>query len=77
MENNKQLLSAMTLQVWAPSLIGAVFSTKRLQAQFFVKCCIQRPFIKNVTALIKIWHFLEGILSPLVKKKGEAEAGVL
>ena len=30
-----------------------------------------------MTALIKTWHFLEGISSPLVKKKGEAETGLL
>ena len=50
---------------------------KQSQAQFLVKCCIQRPFIKNVTALIKTWHFLEGISSPLAVKKGEAESGAL
>ena len=31
----------------------------------------------NVTALIKMWHFLEGISSPSAEKQGEAEAGAL
>ena len=52
---------------------GAVFSTKWSQAQFFVKSCSQRPFVENVMALIKMWC-LEGISSPLVEKKCEAEA---
>ena len=32
------------------------------------------PFVENVTALIKMLRFLEGILLLLVEKKGEAEA---
>ena len=57
---------------------GTVFSTKGLQAQFsccqplaffyFVKNYIQGPFAENVTALIKIWRFLKGILPPLAEK---------
>ena len=50
---------------------------KRLQAQFFVKYCIQRPFVENMTALIKMWHFLEGVLLPSAEKKGQAEGGAL
>ena len=38
-----------------------------------MKYCIQRPFIENVTEIINIWRFLEGILSRLAEKKGEAE----
>ena len=56
---------------------GAAFSTKRSQAQFFVKYCIQRPFVEIVTAVIKTWRLLEGVSSPLAEKKGEAEAGAL
>ena len=57
--------------------VGAVFSTTRLQAHFSVKYCIQRPFVENMTALIKMWRFLEGILSPSAEKKGQAEGGTL
>ena len=57
--------------------VGAVFSTTRLQAQFSVKYCIQMPFVENMTALIKMWRFLEGILSPSAEKKGQAEGGTL
>ena len=39
-----------------------------------MKYCIQRPFIENVTEIIKIWRFLDSMLSPLMEKKGEAEA---
>ena len=54
------------------------FLWKPSQAQFFVKYCIQKAFIGNVTALIKMWCFLEGVSSTTVeKKKGEAEAGAL
>ena len=49
---------------------------KRSQAQFFVKCCIQRPFKENMTALIKMWRS-EAISSPSEVKKGEAEASAL
>ena len=55
---------------------SVVFSMKQLQAQFFVKYCIQRPFVENVTALIKLWRFLEGV-SPSREKKGEAEGTAL
>ena len=55
---------------------GAVFSMKGSQAQFFVKYCIQRSFVENVTALIKLWRFLEGV-SPSREKKGEAEGTAL
>ena len=41
------------------------------------EACVQRPFIENVTALIKMWRFLEGILLPSAVKKGEAESGAL
>ena len=34
-----------------------------------MKYCIQRPFVENVTALIKMWRFLEGVSSPSVDKK--------
>ena len=54
-----------------------VFSMRRSQAQFFVKYWIQRLFVENVTALIKMWRFLAGVSSPLVENKGEAEAGAL
>ena len=47
---------------------GAVFSMKRSQAQFFVKYCIQRPFVENVTAIIKLWGFLEGVSLSRKKK---------
>ena len=57
--------------------VGAVFSPTRLQAQFSVKYCIQRPFVENMTALIKMWRFLEGILSPSAEKKDQAEGGTL
>ena len=30
-----------------------------------------------MTALIKMWCFLEDVLSPLAAEKGEAEAGAL
>ena len=40
-----------------------------------MKYRIRRVFKENVTALIKMRCFLEGILSPLAVKKGEAEAG--
>ena len=40
-----------------------------------MKYHIRRVFKENVTALIKMRYFLEGILSPLAVKKGEAEAG--
>ena len=30
-----------------------------------------------MTALIKMWRFLEGILSPSAEKKGQAEGGTL
>ena len=42
-----------------------------------MKYCIQRLFVENVTALIKMRGFLERISSPLVVKNGEAEAGAL
>ena len=47
---------------------AAVFSMKRSQAQFFVKYCIQKPFVENVTALIELWRFLEGV-SPSREKR--------
>ena len=47
---------------------------KQSRAQFFVKYCIQWPFVENMTARIKMWHFLQSILSPSVEKKGEAGA---
>ena len=52
MENNKQLLSAMKSYIWA------VFSTKRSRVQyfFFVKYCIQWPFVDKETALIEMWR---------------------
>ena len=50
MENNKQLLSAKEIVRLGAIFNGAVFSTKRLQAQFFVKYLIQMPFVENVTA---------------------------
>ena len=50
---------------------------KQSRAQFFVKYCIQWPFVENMTARIKMWHFLESILSPLVGKKGDAGAAAL
>ena len=53
---------------------GAVFSTKRLHSQFFVKYCIQRPFVENVTALIKMWRFFRRRSIDFSRKKGEAEA---
>ena len=53
---------------------GAVFSTKRLHSQFFVKYCIQRPFVENVTALIKMWCFFRRRFIDFSRKKGEAEA---
>ena len=34
-----------------------------------MKYCVQRLFIENMTALIKMWHFLEGISSPSAVKK--------
>ena len=43
----------------------------------FVKYCIQMLFVENMTALIKMWHFLEGISLPSAVKEGEAEADVL
>ena len=45
------------------------FLWKPSQAQFFVKYCIQKPFKGNVTALIKMWCFLEGVSSTTVEKK--------
>ena len=42
---------------------------------FFVKYCIQRPFAESVTALIKMWRFLEGVFVAIGGKKGKAEAG--
>ena len=65
-----------------PSLTVQYFlRNHHLQAQFFVKFrymyCIQRPFIGNMTALNKMWHFLEGVLSSLVGKNGDAEASSL
>ena len=42
-----------------------------------MKYCIQRLFVENVTALIKMRHFLEVISSPSAVKEGEAEAGAL
>ena len=56
---------------------GAVFSRKRLHSQFFVKYCIQRPFVENVTALIKMWHFFRRHFIDFGGKKGEAEADAL
>ena len=53
---------------------GAVFSTKRLHCKFFVKYCIQRPFVENVTALIKMWRFFRRRFIDFSRKKGEAEA---
>ena len=37
----------------------------------------QKLFVENVTTLIKMWRFLEGVSSPSAVKKGEAEAGTL
>ena len=34
-----------------------------------MKYCIQRPFVENVTALIKMCCFLEGVVLPLAEKK--------
>jgi len=34
-----------------------------------MKCWIQRLFVENLTALFKIWRFLEGVSSPLAVKK--------
>ena len=34
----------------------------------FVKNCIDGPFAENVTALIKMWRFLESILPPSAEK---------
>ena len=42
-----------------------------------MKYCIERLFVENVTALITMRHFLEGISSPSAVKEGEAEAGTL
>ena len=50
---------------------------KQSRAQFFVKYCIQWPFVENMTARIKMWNFLESILSPSVGKKGDAGAAAL
>ena len=50
---------------------------KQSRVQFFVKYCIQWPFVENMTARIKIWHILESILSPSVGKKGDAGAAAL
>ena len=46
-----------------------------IEGSVFMKYHIRRVFKENVTALIKMRYFLEGILSPLAVKKGEAEAG--
>ena len=51
------------------SLTVQYFLQKPSQAQFFVKYCIQKPFIGNVTALIKMWCFLEGVSLTTVEKK--------
>ena len=40
-----------------------------IPGSIFMKYCIQRPFVENVTALIKMWRFLEGVLSPSAGKK--------
>ena len=45
-----------------------------IEGSVFMKYRIRRVFKENVTALIKMRCFLEGILSPLAVKKGEAEA---
>ena len=50
---------------------------KQSRVQFFVKDCIQWPFVENMTARIKMCHFLESILSPSVGKKGDAGAAAL
>ena len=44
-----------------------------LKAQFFVKYCIQRPFVENMTVLIKLWRFLESV-SPSREKKVKQKA---
>ena len=77
MENNKQLFVCSEIVSLGAISVGAVFSMTRLQAQFSVKYCSQRPFVENMTALIKMWRFLEGILSPSAEKKGQAEGGTL
>ena len=42
---------AYLLKGITPLFDGAVISTKRSQAQFFVKYCIQRSFVENAIAL--------------------------
>ena len=49
------------------------FLLKLSQAQFFKKYHFHWPFIENVTALIEICHFLEGVLSPSVEKTVKQE----
>ena len=50
MENNKQLFVCSEIVSLGAISVGAVFSTTRLQAQFSVKYCSQRPFVENMTA---------------------------
>ena len=54
--------------IFQERIAGPVFMLLTASTFHFVKNCFQGPFAENVTALIKIWCFLRGILPPLAEK---------
>lgn len=54
--------------IFQERIAGPVFMLLTASTFHFVKNCFQGPFAENVTALIKIWCFLKGILPPLAEK---------
>ena len=78
-ENKTQLLYGMKwyinfvrhlwwYSIFQERIAGPVFMLLTASTFHFVKNCFQGPFAENVTALIKIWCFLKGILPPLAEK---------
>ena len=63
--------------VWAPSLMVQISYEMITGSVFYEVPHSQRPFIENMTVVIKIWHFFRGHFVAFSRKKGEAGASAL
>ena len=58
-------------------IVGPAYMLLTVGIFYLVKSYIHGPFTENVTALIKMWHFLDSISSPLVEKIKQAGTAAL
>ena len=58
-------------------LTGASLLALAKSIYYFLKNYIHGAFTENVTALIKMWHFLDSVSSPSVEKIKQAGATAL